>query len=97
MHPMKRDVIERILGKMPGIEAAKERYAVGEDHHLSLYLGDPGRAMIVGEIDRVVLEEEFAEVSTRDAGTIIFVTYDAIQAIAIRPPKENRGRRAGFA
>ena len=94
---MKREVIEKILGRMPGIEADKGRYAIDEKHHLSFYLGDPGRAMVVGEIDRVVLDEEFAELTTREKGTTVFVSYDAIEAISIRPPREEGGRRAGFA
>ena len=94
---MKRDVIEKILARAPGVEASKDRYKVSEEHRLSLYLGEAGRAMVVGEIDRIVLDEDFLEVTTREDETVLYVSYDAVQAVSFRPPKESRGRRAGFA
>ena len=94
---MKRDVIEKVLARTPGVEASKDRYKVGEDHRLSLYLGEAGRAMVVGEVDRIVLDEDFLEVTTREDGTTLYVTYDAVQAVSLRPPKDRSGRRAGFA
>lgn len=97
MQPMTRDVLRRILSRAPGVEASEDHYEIGKEHHLAFYLGEPGRAMVVGEVQRVSLEDDdFVEVYTRETGTTVYIPYDVVEAVAMKPPKQE-GRRAGFA
>ncbi len=94
---MTRDVLRKILARAPGVEAKKDHYEIGKEHHLSFYLGEPGRAMVVGEIERIAIDDDdVVEVATRETGTTVYIPYDVIQAVAIKPPKEEEQRRAGF-
>jgi hypothetical protein len=98
MGAMTRDTLRRILGRAPGVSTTKGRHDIGKEHHLTFYLGEPGRAMVVGEIAYVVLDEEdFVEAGTHETGTTVYIPYDVIHAVAMRPPKEEADRRAGFA
>lgn len=94
---MTRDVLRKILARAPGAEQSKDHFNVSKEHHLTFYLGEPGRAMVVSDIEQVVLDDEdFVEASARETGSTIYIPYDVIQAVALRPPKKSDERRAGF-
>ncbi len=94
---MTRDVLMQILSRCDGIKTKSETFDVAEGHHVSFYVGQPGQAMVVTDVDRGTLEAGFVEVRTRETHTTFFLDYDAIHAVASRPPKEEEKRRAGFA
>lgn len=94
---MTRDVLRKILSRAPGAEKTKDSFAISKEHHLTFYLGEPGRAMVVSDIEQVVLDDDdFLEASAREEASTIYIPYDVIQAVALRPPKKESDRRAGF-
>jgi hypothetical protein len=96
MPAMTPKVLEQILGRIEGVERKDHGYAVGEDHHLSFYVGQPGQAMVVSDVIRCHLHEEHVELLTRETHTTVFVACEDIHAVTARPPKEDEQRRAGF-
>ncbi len=97
MPTMTRDVLHEVLAAADGVEANAESFEVGEGHHVTFYVGQPGQAMVVGDIAGGKLKEGFVELMTRETKTTTFLDYDAIHGVATRPPKEEEKRRAGFA
>jgi len=97
MPAMTRDVLIQVLSAAVGVEQKSDSFEVGEGHHVTFYVGQPGQAMVIGEIASGTLQEGFVEVVVRETHTTTFLDYDAVHAVATRPPKEEEKRRAGFA
>lgn len=93
---MTKETLNDILKRAPGVEGAKNQFKVADQHEVTLYLGMPGRAMPVAGIVGLALDGEVVEIRTREAGTV-FVTYDAVSALAVKAPKAATANRAGFA
>ncbi|MDH5492259.1 MAG: hypothetical protein OEY14_09920 [Myxococcales bacterium] len=93
---MQRSILERILAEAPGVEGKDGTYQVEEKHRVSLYVGEPGQAMVFAEIDSIALEDEYVRIVARDTGANLFVLYEAIHGVGDRPPSKEQGRRAGF-
>lgn len=93
---MTRDQLERILARCPGVESKESTYTIGEEHHLTFYIGEPGRAMAVADVESLVTEDGFVEMTTRETGTTVFVEYGSIAAVATKPPRDRSERKAGF-
>ena len=90
-------MLARILELAPGVTASKNRFEVAEHHRLTLYIGEPGQAMVVPEVAACVFEDGFLRVETRDTGTHLFFEYAAVHGVSDRPPAASAGaRRAGF-
>jgi hypothetical protein len=96
MPTMTRDVLHEVLAAADGVEANTESFEVGEGYHVTFYVGQPGQAMVVGDVAGGKLQEGFVELMTRETKTTTFLDYDAIHGVATRPPKEEEKRRAGF-
>ncbi len=103
MLPMTRDTLIQILKRVPGARAAEQSsksepsYEFAESHKIAFYIGQPGRAMLVANVAKCRLDEQYVELETREEESIVFVLYDAIHAVAGRAPKKDADRRAGFA
>ena len=93
---MTRDTLVRILSRCPGAEAEDTTYSIAEEHHLTFYIGEPGRAMAVADVEELTLLDDFVEMTTRETGTTVFVEYTSIAAVATKPPKDRSERKAGF-
>ncbi len=94
---MKRSTLVQVLERFPSKKDSKERYEPAAEHLWSVYVGQPGQAMVVGDVVAITPEEEFVEIETKDTGARLFVTYDAIHGISDRPTTPTAERRAGFA
>ncbi len=97
MPAMTRDTLASILARADGVTLTDGRFEVGEKHHLSVYVGQPGQAMVMSDIAKGELVEGFLEIVTRETRTKSFLAYDAVHAVSTRPPDEEEKRRAGFA
>ena len=93
---MTRDMLDRVLACCPGVEKKDDTCSIGEEHHLTFYVGEPGRAMAIADIEKLVMHEDFVQLTTRETGTTVFVEYQSIAAIANKPPKDTSSRKAGF-
>ena len=93
---MTRDILASILDRCPGTEAKDGTYSIAEEHHLTFYVGEPGRAMAIADVEKLQLLDGFIEMTTRETGTTVFVEYQSIAAVATKPPKDRSERKAGF-
>jgi hypothetical protein len=53
--------------------------------------------MVIGDVAGGKLADGFVELMTRETKTTTYLDYEAIHGVAVRPPKEEEKRRAGFA
>lgn len=93
---MTRETFQRILSLCSGVESKENEHQIAETHHLTFYIGEPGRAMAVADVEQLVTHEGFVEMTTRETGTTVFVEYQSIAAVATKPPKDGEERRTGF-
>jgi hypothetical protein len=95
---MERQLLAQILGKAPGLKASKAHYEVSEDHRLSVFLGEPGQAMVLRDVASCELLDHCIALVSREDGAITYLTYDAVHGLSVRPPAALADqRRAGFA
>lgn len=94
---MKRATLKSILDQAEGIDSVDGGYEVADKHRVTFYIGEPGDAMVVSDIVRVRLSDDFVAVTSGDSGATTYCQDDSIQAISTRPPKPKQERRAGFA
>jgi hypothetical protein len=97
MPTMKREVLSEILVAAKGVDTKSGSFEVGEGHHVTFYVGQPGQAMVIGDVAGGKLADGFVELMTRETKTTTYLDYEAIHGVAVRPPKEEEKRRAGFA
>ncbi|MCA9578762.1 MAG: hypothetical protein R3B40_01705 [Polyangiales bacterium] len=97
---MNRSTLENILDRASGVTRATKNgseFEVEEGHRVTFYLGRPGQAMEISDVQRCQLHDDFVELASGESETVTFVEYDAIHALAAKPPKGDAKRRAGFA
>ena len=85
-----------MLEAADGVERSGDEYGVGEGYSLSVYIGQPGQAMEVSEIDKLKLGGAFFEATSREHNSTYFVEYSSLHGLCVRPPSGGGGRRAGF-
>lgn len=93
---MERATFEAMLGAAEGVARDDNRYSVEDEYGLSLYIGQPGQAMEVSEVENVTLHDAFVEAVSREHHTVYFVEYSSLHGLCVRPPSGGGGRRAGF-
>lgn len=93
---MPRETLLRILDRAEAVRLEGDRYRVKDDHQLTLYLGQPGRATAIEHVLAVLLADTHIEVEARERGTF-YVTYDSVHALLDGKRKERRaGSGVGF-
>jgi hypothetical protein len=90
---MTRDTLVQILGDAEFAKASKERFKIADDHRVIFYVGQPGQALVTGEVESCTLHDGFVELVARENGTHSFFTYEAVHGLSAR----KSDRRAGFA
>ncbi|MCA9536915.1 MAG: hypothetical protein KC593_24700 [Myxococcales bacterium] len=97
---MNRSTLENILDRASGVTRGAKNgsvFEVEEGHRVTFYLGRPGQAMEISDLQRCTLHDDYVELASGESETITFVEYEAIHALAAKPPKGDAKRRAGFA
>ena len=87
-------MLERILSRADGIDGSNGKYAVAKGHQLTFYIGQPGQAMTVAEVERTELGDGIISLMKKDA--IMYLGVDAVHAIAVRKIQGEDDRRTGF-
>jgi hypothetical protein len=95
MRAMTRDLLVEVLGRIPGVEIHDKEFTIADGHHVHFYLGQPGQAMVVRDIENGTLDGAFLTFTTRDKSASFYTEYGAVHAIATVPAKKEG--RAGFA
>ncbi len=93
---MTRDVLLSILRNADGVTERAGVFEVAKDHRATFYLGSDGRGMSVHEVRSIAARDGHVELNAPEPGTI-YTTYEHVEAIAIKPPKETMLKKAGFA
>ena len=94
MRAMLRDTLLTILQRTEAVEADGGRYRVTDDHDLTVYVGQPGRATAIDHVLSLVLGDAHIEIEARDRG-IFYVTYEVVHALLDGRRKEKRGTGGG--
>lgn len=87
---MQRETLQTILRRAKGVAQEGDRYRVKEDHQLTLYLGQPGRAVAIEHVLSITLADAHFEIEARDRGTF-YATYESAHALLDSPRKERKG------
>ena len=93
---MERPTFEAMLQAAVGVARDGDAYTVEDGYSLSVYIGQPGQAMEVSEVEKVRLDSAFCEATSREHHAIYFVEYSSLHGLCVRPPSGGGGRRAGF-
>ena len=85
-----------MLEAADGVERKGDRYSVAEGYGLSVYVGEPGQAMEVSEVDALRLSDGFVEAQSREHHQVYYLEYSSLHGLRVRPPSDGGARRAGF-
>jgi hypothetical protein len=87
---MQRETLQTILRRAPGMQEDGERFRVREDHEVTFYLGQPGRAVSIEHVLSVLLADTHLEIEARDRGTF-YAAYEVVHALLENRRKERKG------
>jgi hypothetical protein len=93
---MQRETLLAILQRAAGVSADGDRHRTGDGHQVTIYVGQPGRAVAIDHVLSLFLAATHLEIEARDRGTF-YVAYDAVHAVLDAGKNEKKGAaRAGF-
>jgi hypothetical protein len=87
---MPRETLLTILRRAEAVRLDGDRYLVEAGHDLTVYMGQPGRAVAIDHVQSLVLTDTHVEVEARDRGTF-YVAYDVVHALLDSRRKERKG------
>ena len=93
---MERATFEAMLEAVEGVARDGNGYSVEDGYSLSIYVGQPGQAMEVSEVENVSLDDEFVQAVSREHHTVYLLEYSSLHGLCVRPPSGGGGRRTGF-
>ena len=94
---MQRETLLAILQRADGVSADGDRHRTNDGHQLTVYVGQPGRAVAIDHVLSLQLAPTHIEIEARDRGTF-YVSYEAVHALLDAGKNEKKGAvsRAGF-
>lgn len=95
MHGMSKDVLVQMLTRVAGLQRDGSVFVAKTGHQITVYIGEPGRAMAISDVERIELREAHMEVTAKSRGTL-YCSSDATFAVADNPEGAGRTKRAGF-
>ena len=93
---MERPTFEAMLDAAEGIDRDGDVCSVAEGYGLSVYIGEPGQAMEVSEVEALRLADGFVEARSREHHQVYYLEYSSLHGLRVRPPSDGGARRAGF-
>ncbi len=91
---MQRETLVNLLSSVAGVKRDGDRFRSDDEHELTVYLGEPGRAMVVSHVQSIALQPSHAEVEARDRG-VLYVPVDSICALQSVAAPNKAGKRGG--
>lgn len=94
---MQRDILISILKNVDGLDPSPKEGAPSrcrDGYELTVYLGEPGKAMVVGHVQSIALLAAHAEIEARDRGRL-YVPLDSICALQQVQVAAKSGKRSG--
>ena len=93
---MERPTFEAMLDAATGIERDGDQYSVADGYGLSVFIGEPGQAMEVSEVEAIRLADSYVEAHSREHHQVYYLEYSSLHGLRVRPPNDGGSRRAGF-
>jgi hypothetical protein len=87
---MERATLQTILRRAPGMQEDGDRFRVTDDHEVTFYLGQPGRAVPIDHVLSVLLADTHLEIEARDRGRF-YAAYEVVHALLENRRKERKG------
>jgi len=91
---MEREIVQTILESAKGCQKDASGFKTKQGHQVAVYLGKPGNAMVLGDVQSVVLKNGFLEIGLKNQ-TVVYVSYDAIHAISDKLEANKRSSHSG--
>lgn len=95
MRRMSKEVLVEMLQHVTGLQREGAIFTAKPGHQITIYIGEPGRAMSLNDVERVELRDAHIEITAKARGTL-FCPADAKFAVADNPEVPGRSKRAGF-
>lgn len=95
MRRMSKDVLVEMLARVAGLKRDGALFVAKSEHQITIYIGEPGRAMAINDVERIELRESHLEVTAKARGTL-YCSIEGTFAIADNPEVAGRSKRAGF-
>lgn len=95
MRRMSKDVLSQMLSRAAGLQRDGSVFVTKAGHQITLYIGDPGRAMSVADVEKIEIRDTHVEISAKSRGTI-YCPSDASFILADSSEGPGRTKRAGF-
>lgn len=87
---MQRETLQTILRGGDFVQQDGERFRVSDDHELTAYFGQPGRAVAIEHVLSLRLADTHIEIEARDRGTF-YATYEVVHALLQTRRRERKG------
>jgi hypothetical protein len=91
---MEREIVQTILESAKGCQKDSSGFKTKQGHQVDVYLGKPGNAMVVGDVQSIVLKNGFLEIGAKNQ-TVVYASYDAVHAISDKLEPNKRSNRSG--
>lgn len=91
---MQREILTAILKTIEGASASGDTLRCQEGQEVTVYVGEPGRAMVVSHVQSITLHTTHAEISARDRGTLL-VPVDTVCAVQHVKVEQKGKKRTG--
>jgi hypothetical protein len=95
MRRMSKEVLVEMLHRVAGLQHEGSVFTAKAGHQITMYIGEPGRAMSITDVERIELREAHVEITAKARGTH-FCQCDAKFAVGDNPEATGRSKRAGF-
>ncbi len=95
MPTMLRDTLVAILTRAAKADRPGARYIARPEHELTVYFGEPARAMNVDHVVALELTDTHVEVEIKERG-VLYAPYEAIHAVLSTSARTKRGGSVGF-
>jgi hypothetical protein len=91
---MRRETLAAILQSASGLKKEGEVFRASEEVHFSVYLGEPGNAMVINDVREVSLEDDFLVLDAGAKGKL-YLSYEAVHALGERTADGARAAGGG--
>jgi hypothetical protein len=91
---MQRDILSTILQSVDGVTREGDSTRTKDGYELTVFLGEPGRTMVVNHVQSVTLFATHAVVEARDRGKL-YVPIDSVCALQSLQAEQKGGKRGG--
>ncbi|MEM9067797.1 MAG: hypothetical protein AAGE52_04800 [Myxococcota bacterium] len=90
---MNRTTLTKILQSADGVAGSDSVFEASEGHQLSFYVGGFGRGMVINDVQKVHLQEDYIRLDRKASEGAAYLSYELIQGLTVRP---NEKTPAGF-